>query len=74
MIEVLIWAVVALITQFSKRREIDQKYGVLVVSFVWGFLWFLLGTDMQEMFAEVWLQIVGSATVIYNVIKLSLHE
>lgn len=71
MIEVIIGAWVSLSAQLWKKFWINQVYIVTLFSLVWGALWFLLWPANQETLLESWGMIAGTATIIYNTLKIA---
>lgn len=76
MIEVIVGIVMSIITQIVKKTEIDAKIIIMVLSVVFGALFYFLKESYPEFIENAWKQILGAygvSQIIYNY-AISLRE
>lgn len=71
---IIIGAVIAGIAQLAKKLNVDQKYVVTFVSLIAWSVWYFITPDVQNQIVESRTQIAGSATVVYNVLKIAFTK
>lgn len=68
---IIVWAVVSIIAEMWKKLWIKQVYVVTFLSLICATVWYFITPDNQQQIITSWQEIVWSATVLYNVFKMT---
>ena len=78
MYEVLIGFAIAFVAQVAKKLNIDQKYVVTALAIVSAIVYYFyqqyVDIEQQKNIVQVITEISGSATILYNFIKIALEN
>ena len=78
MLEVIIGIVMSIITQIVKKTEIDAKIVIMVLSVIFGTVFYFLKESYPEFIENAWKQILGAygiSQIVYNyVIEIREHK
>lgn len=68
---IIVWAIVSILAELGKKLGINQVYVVTFLSLICATIRYFITPENQQQIITSWQEIVWSATVLYNIFKMT---